>query len=303
MWGPEAADGTATLAAPPLPAYVRALDASAAHKLQLFGPWIDALRPGPGDTLVDMGCGTGVLAAALAARHPGARVLGCDADAGMLQLARQRHAGHPRLSFVHGDACGAPCGRALAWVLSSVLHELHARGGAAAVDGALAHAATALRPGGRLIVRDFVRPPQAGRALWLHHARDDIRPGCSLADLAASAPFTLRLDAVVDDPAVDARHVRYRTDRAGVHEFLFRKDCGPCWDDELPQRYGFWTAAEAQAALARAGLRLLHHETRVNRWVIEHRVAGRVALFDAEDGAPVEPPLTQLLLVAERPPR
>lgn len=284
------------------PTYLRALDDGAAHKLALLAPWLDPLAPGPGQHVVDMGCGTGVLALALARRYPGCRILARDADPAMLAVARLR-LGDGFLAGVDlaaGDARSLSAAGAAAWILSSVLHELHACAGPVAVRQALAHAARQLRPGGRLIVRDFVRPPQAQRAVWLFHAEADIRPGQAFDDWAAAAPFAVchRPDA---PPPGRAGHRGYCTDAEGAFEYLFRKDCGDAWSAELGQRYGFWRRDDAVRAVAEAGLRLLGAEVSVNRWVIEHRVRGRALLLDADTGAPLEPPLTQLLLVAEAP--
>ena len=77
-------------------------------------------------------------------------------------------------------------------------------------------------------------------------------------------------------------------------------DCGSAWQAELSQQYGFWCREQALALLERTGLRLRHAEVSINRWVIEHRLKGRIEVFDAENGLPIEPQLTQILLVADR---
>ncbi len=50
---------------------------------------VDLLDPKPGEIIVDLGCGTGELAVAIAAR--GAQVIGIDADAAMVARARAQH--------------------------------------------------------------------------------------------------------------------------------------------------------------------------------------------------------------------
>ena len=64
----------------------------------LFGQWppqlLDAVGIGPGDRVLDVGCGTGVVARAAVDRvRPGGRVVGLDASPGMLAVARDRGAG------------------------------------------------------------------------------------------------------------------------------------------------------------------------------------------------------------------
>lgn len=62
--------------------------------------------PGEGD-LVDVGCGTGNLALAMAARWPGRRIIGLDVAAPYVEFARARSSGdQPR--FELGDACRLP---------------------------------------------------------------------------------------------------------------------------------------------------------------------------------------------------
>ncbi|GAB3285953.1 trans-aconitate 2-methyltransferase [Sinomonas notoginsengisoli] len=53
--------------------------------------------------VVDLGCGTGELTAALADRWPEAVVEGVDSSQTMLDVARSRIAGTDRLAFTHGD--------------------------------------------------------------------------------------------------------------------------------------------------------------------------------------------------------
>jgi trans-aconitate methyltransferase len=60
---------------------------------------LDRLDPGPGERILDLGCGTGELTAEIRAR--GADVVGLDASESMIERARDRH---PACDFVLGDA-------------------------------------------------------------------------------------------------------------------------------------------------------------------------------------------------------
>jgi malonyl-CoA O-methyltransferase len=59
------------------------------------------------EVVLDLGCGTGHGAASLAARWPGARVIGLDASRGMLHEAR-RHAASSRVEWLHAEAESLP---------------------------------------------------------------------------------------------------------------------------------------------------------------------------------------------------
>ena len=103
---------------------------------------IDLLAPEAGERIVDLGCGTGTLTAAIAAR--GAEVLGIDGDAAMVERAR---ALHPDLTFEHADGRDfAIKGQADAVFSNAALHWMKED-----PPAVIASVARALRPGGRFV--------------------------------------------------------------------------------------------------------------------------------------------------------
>ncbi|WP_235909580.1 methyltransferase domain-containing protein [Goekera deserti] len=80
---------------------------------------VGAIEPA---VVVDLGCGEGALAAALAARWPAARVTGVDLSPAMLAAAA-RHAVAGRVDFVAGDVRDwAPAAPVDVLVSNAVLH-------------------------------------------------------------------------------------------------------------------------------------------------------------------------------------
>lgn len=122
------------------------------------------LQPRPGQRLIDLCCGTGDLALLMAARvRPGGEVLGLDAAAAPLAVARRRAAAQPwlPLRWQQGDALatGLPDGCLDGASMAYGLRNLADPG-----DG-LRELRRLLRPGGRAVVLDFRRPdPQLGPA-------------------------------------------------------------------------------------------------------------------------------------------
>jgi ubiquinone/menaquinone biosynthesis C-methylase UbiE len=118
----------------------------------------------PAGAIVDVGCGTGTLAIALAAG--GATVTGIDGDPEVLAIAEAKP-GADAVMWREGSATALPiAGESVdRVVMSLVLHHL----GAQERRAALVEAGRVLRPGGRLHVADW-GPPRglAGRAgAWL----------------------------------------------------------------------------------------------------------------------------------------
>jgi trans-aconitate methyltransferase len=102
---------------------------------------VDLLAPVAGERIVDLGCGVGKLSAEIAAK--GATVIGIDADAEMIALARDKH---PDIEFI----CAAGETFSLAAPVDAVFSNaaLHWMKQPTPV---IARVAEALRPGGRFV--------------------------------------------------------------------------------------------------------------------------------------------------------
>jgi demethylmenaquinone methyltransferase/2-methoxy-6-polyprenyl-1,4-benzoquinol methylase len=120
-------------------------------------------RPRPGMAALDVACGTGKVAAALArAAGPGGRVVGLDFSPRMIDRARHERTAAPGLSFVVGDALDLPFedGTFDASTIAFGMRNLpdYARG--------FAEMTRVVRPGGRVVCLEISRPRSAlGRAI------------------------------------------------------------------------------------------------------------------------------------------
>ena len=128
--------------------YYRVLDRFAGTLNRLA---VDELELRPGEAVLDIGCGTGALIPALVeAVGPQGRVVAMDFSPRMVAIARKRARKWPNVEVREADACKTDHGAgefdaAVALGAFSAMPD---------VPAALANAADALKPGGRLFVFD-----------------------------------------------------------------------------------------------------------------------------------------------------
>lgn len=121
-------------------------------------------------TVLDLACGTGDLAFALATRVPTARVTGVDPSARMLEAARARARtdGVSHVTFADGTLARTPADTASVDLLTAGYGFRNTPD----TDAALAECARVLRPGGVLASLDFFDPANPlWRALFLGYLR------------------------------------------------------------------------------------------------------------------------------------
>ncbi len=113
---------------------------------------VKAIDPQPGERVLDIAAGTGTSSAAIA--RTGANVVGLDLSAGMLDEARRKHRD---VEFVLGNAEKLP-------FVSDEFDAVTISFGLRNVNdpkAALAEMYRVLKPGGRLVICEFSRPPVA----------------------------------------------------------------------------------------------------------------------------------------------
>ena len=121
--------------------------------------------PAHARVIVDLGTGTGALAARCLERAPQARVVGIDLDAGMMEMAARRLGG--RATFVNRSFLRASLPRCDAAVASLALHHVRTRASKAALYRRIRRA---LKPRGRAIVVDCLPSPDSDLARVQHAA-------------------------------------------------------------------------------------------------------------------------------------
>lgn len=124
---------------------------------------IEALAPRAGETIIDVGCGTGSFAVMLKTAAPDVRVIAIDPDAEALAIARAKgDVAGADIHWERGFARDIGPRSADAVVASLMFHQVPM----AEKQAGLAAMHAALRPGGRLVIADYGRQRGLMRLLF-----------------------------------------------------------------------------------------------------------------------------------------
>ncbi|MBL5975006.1 MAG: bifunctional demethylmenaquinone methyltransferase/2-methoxy-6-polyprenyl-1,4-benzoquinol methylase UbiE [Candidatus Leucobacter sulfamidivorax] len=174
-----------------------------------------ALQPRKGMRVLDLAAGTGTSSAAIA-RH-GAEVVAADFSEGMLAVGRERHAGDPLIEFVQADAMDLPFDDD-SFDAATISYGLR---NVADPRQALAEMRRVVKPGGRIVIAEFSRPPAAAiRVPFFLYSRHVMPLVAGIVNGKARAAYRYLNESIEAWPAQDelARWMR----EAGLERVAYR---------------------------------------------------------------------------------
>jgi len=287
--------------------YLASMNAARSDKQRM----LDYVRPG---TIVEIGPGGGVVLDLLEQRFPDSQILGVDLSREVISAleARAKAGGH-RWRVVHGAAEALPelAHNVDSVVFCSILHEVYSYTpppfSLASVERVIKAAWAALRPGGRIVIRDGIRPPDGTRRI--RFVAPDARPTFDLyvaqfegrhitfENLPPKAePGGLRPTGGVD---------RVELSTADAMEFLYTYTWGPAsFPYEVRELYGILTYEQYVEHLVRwcPGAHVIDVPAALRSYLqpgYRDNLAGKIELTDEHD-APVELPDSNCLIVIEK---
>ncbi|MBV8878439.1 MAG: methyltransferase domain-containing protein [Planctomycetaceae bacterium] len=230
--------------------YAAGMEASAVDKAKM----LRFVRPG---LIVELGCGNGTVLELLRRKFPRSRLVGVDCSPEMIRRCRRRF---PGFEFLKKDITFSlfKPGSVDTIVLCSILHEVFSYKGYdySAVRRTLAHCAAALRPGGRLVIRDGVKPARQD-AVYL-----------TFRNAATEEKFRRFSTEFGSSEIVwRAKDGRIQVARRDAMEFLTKYIYDVNWKYEVKEQFGVFTLTDWGVELRKAGFRVLHRESYLIDWL------------------------------------
>lgn len=285
--------------------YTRLMDAALDAKASALFPHFGNVREGA--VIVDAGSGTGQLAELAAREFRGSRVYAVDLSHELLDRANDAKT---FLHLLYGSATDQhfPNDTVTVKYFATSGHEIETFGGRGSMRTAVAVSFRELAPGGRLVVRDFVKPEPRTVLMEILSTVGE-RDGDDYDRLSADALFHRFHREFAGGNAfafteveLEGKHF-YRLPLEWAYEFFLHKDYTANWKSEIKEKYAYWTLDEAHAAFASAGFTDVRVLPERNEYIVRNRLEGKIALYDDAEGALQSLPFppTHMVAVGEKP--
>lgn len=263
--------------------------------------------------IADMGSGSGQGTYDLACLYDGLELIGIDINPVSVDIANTKFT-RPNLSYTVGDISQMVFPEnSLDGILdSSVLHHVTSFNNFAVqrVLETFDNQVAQLKPGGVIIVRDFVIP-NGPEHVYLDLPETDGTESGSKKELSTAALFevfaqTWRSSVNRNGPVPFARlksprdgFARFELTLRAAAEFVLRKDYRADWDTEVLEEYTYLSQVQFEEAFRARGLRIVTSRPLWNPWIVRNRFQHKFYLSDLEN-RPLPSPPTNYLIVGEK---
>jgi len=265
-----------------------------------------------GATVIDMACGQGEVTYAFAALNPLIQVIGLDQDRRSIEFARKTY-NLPNLSFRTGDIRVPDFeDNSIDGIINSnILYQIYSENDRDPIEvtAVLQDQIKKLKPGGSMLIRDYMMPPEDEYVLIELPDIESAGPrvtDLSDADLLVRYSQTARplaqgyegffLEEL--DPKREGTRL-FRLQHKWALEFIHRKDSRQKWIKEEHQEFTFFTYRDYRREFSHMGMRMVYSAPYWNPWVVKNCFDGRFQLYQ-EDGTPKAPPATNYFIIAQK---
>lgn len=291
--------------------------------------------------IVDKGCGTGALLVRLSEQFPDSEIVGMDLSRQLLLQSERKFFPNHNVAVVKGNIIENrfKAGSLSTVIFSSVMHEIYSYNGydRDQVRKTLANTRLELRTGGRIIIRDGIKPaslakgstsepsgaapkgimmPNLGKKKTEEPGSESDMVWMRCADAATEERFRLfarEFKGKSEKPGVaftehslpdesGANVTWFHLSLHEANEFLSKKDYIANWAMEVNEEFGVFTVEEWKRELEDQGYRVIVAQSYLNPWIAENRYDKHVWLHEDNGGKPgaaLPYPDTTAVIVAE----
>ena len=266
-----------------------------------------------GARIVDMGCETGEVTYVLAQLNPRAEVIGVDHNPAAIEFARKTYR-LPNLTFRTSDITIPEMedNSVDAIVNSNILHGVYSEVGynPDEVGHLLEKQIHKLKPGGTMLIRDYMMPPENEFVLLeLPKASSTGKDPVHLSDADLLVLFSHTARPLLTGGSegfhleeLQPRRVNTRLFRL-LHkwaiEFVHRKDYRENWKKEIKEEYTFFTWQDYCRECSKIGMRVMFSSPYWNPWVVKNHFKGSFQFY-SEDYKPMSYPATNYFIVTQK---
>lgn len=169
-------------------------------------------------------------------------------------------------------------------------------GGPQRMVSALKNTLTELKPGGQVIIRDFVKP--ATKKVLMKIREDDGQDFDSInldekidyKKLSTMALFQCFHREFAGGNAFDFAFKKQNDggqlielDLEWAYEFYMRKEYRDNWQNEINEKYSYWTLEEAHEMLEQIGFTNVKVETNPNQYILDNWLKEQVKLYNRDE--------------------
>jgi SAM-dependent methyltransferase len=265
--------------------YAAGMEASAADKAKL----LRFVRDG---VIADLGCGTGTVLELLRRKFRKSQFVGVDLSPEMVERCRKRFPG----TEIRRHDIRLPLfdeGSIDTIVLCSIMHEVFSYNGYdySAVRQTLRRCAEALRSGGRVILRDGLKP-----------AIEDVVYLTFLNEKAYDTFVKFSLEFGASEIVWQLRDSRIMVSRKDAMEFLTKYIYEENWKYEVKEQFGVFTLEAWGDEFRKVGLKVVHQESYLIDWlrVTHWEKDVRMEVKTREGYQPTDYPHSTMIVVGEK---
>ncbi|MCK5518176.1 MAG: methyltransferase domain-containing protein, partial [Alphaproteobacteria bacterium] len=266
-----------------------------------------------GARVIDMGCGTGEVTYVVALLNPRADIIGIDNNQDDIEFARKTYK-LPNLSFRLSDIAIPDFeNESVDGIINSnILHGVYSGAGynLEAVDQLLERQIRKLKPGGIMLIRDYIMPPEDEYVLMeLPNTPSTGKAPVHLSDADLLVLFSQSARPLpnggcegffIDEQMPRREGTRlFRLPHKWAVEFIHRKNYRAAWEKEIAQEYTFFTWQDYRREFSKMGMRMVFTAPYWNPWVVKNYFKGRFQLY-SEDYNSIGTPATNYFIVAQK---